>query len=601
MDNLTLQALMKAKRGGETKNYARVLRGSVQMTDAAADLVIQLPDTPNWFCVVLDASATPEDGNMLGACFDEQEWHRFSAFDGNERNGMIHYWSSGTPRASIYNVSCVDGLITVPPASASILWRTDVPYSWEAAYYQTSDEIAGGVALGKQISLGADTLYGSMIDDIWQSFVVGENAKAYMVPMEAGGYRLSIVGSGATTDYKKRDARPWDGKPDEDGKYRNTMWEQIREIYIGGEISKIGDYLFARLSKATRLVNNSHRLVKIGKYAFYDCFGLTTAAGLSNIQTIGKGAFVNTPSLRKTDLSEKLVQVDLFGLHISSAQDQMKEAALFNAVMEDASTRQVKWKAETLQEIQSSRIPQTVILPVKAPDQQYYYNDIEYMSTVADGQYLRYAADGGGCTGLAMYHAYAAATGDHGVKSFREFWWKALKAETMLIDVTQWIGNGIEPLMAYINGVDAADGLQEGVELSGGRVWFHIRNFSGGTDDWEILGAMLRALGWGSSGQLVIRGAEEKKRILRAIYSGKPVLANVNHTLLDTGVNEAEHTVCIVGADAVSQKLVVVDSVWAAGTRGHVYKVAFEDLFYGDGVETVSNSIIVLEPGGDGR
>lgn len=523
-------------------------------------------------------------------------------------------YSDSSPAALKLNCDFANGLTVLSGTNASYPFMAGI-YRWTAYYWNDEADIAELIAatpLGQKLLVGDQVYYGeSLLSSVMvytdsdameaagtEESVLGA-AVLHLIPNGEGTYRAALVGSGAVPGFSKAKAiHAW-----------ASYEPYITEIFISEGITSLGDYLFARMSEAKTVVNASSVLTSLGQYPFYNCFALRRAEGFGSVIRIGKGAFFNCPSLQLLDLDQNACrEIGFFGLHICSAEDSLFLKEWENTAFDICASRAQKWDSQTLAEIQKKAYTDTAILRVPNPDMHNNY-DFKFCSGFYEkedgtGGYQESLVKQGGCVGLSLYHAYNAVHAEDGMacEGFEAFWKDVLHADTQLTDVTKWVKDGsIHPLLVYQNGTDSAGGYREGVSLGEkGEILFLLPNFHGGTDEWEILGEMLRRLGWTMSEKLLTTGAEQKGRIDASLHAGIPVLASVNHFSLneESERNEGQHMVCIVGCDRETDKLTVVDSTWAAGTKGHIYTVSYEDLFYNYETDAapLKNSIILLSP-----
>lgn len=90
---------------------------------------------------------------------------------------------------------------------------------------------------------------------------------------------LYISGSGDMWDYEDASARPW-----------NAYAEEIRNVFVGAEVTRIGNYAFASCPNLTSVYLEGVDKT-IGSYAFYNCAALYDVVGTESIEKIMEGAF----------------------------------------------------------------------------------------------------------------------------------------------------------------------------------------------------------------------------------------------------------------------------------------------------------------------
>ena len=567
----------------------RVLKGIFTPAANTSTLTLPIPGYPK---VVSICQKEVERAENAITClsYDPFNWKRIAG----DYHGIALYTYGGRTMISATEPSFDGSQMTVPELLMDLFyWLGGKEHIWEAYYWDDLSETLKSTPMGEAVYSDDIPYYGSDLSTAVASYACGETAKAYVIPIPSGGYRLAIVGSGETADYTYLDAHPWDAYAD-----------QIYELFVEQGITAIGSAFFCKLSKARSFVNRSPALNEIGNFAFYRCFGLQSAKGLSMVETVGEHAFQNCASLQEIDLSPRhCTEVMSFANHMSSVEDSVKMAQWSGTSFGICANRRLKW-GEALEEIQSTKYTADKLLTCLNPDMQTNYPDIQFGNMSLSGMLFPIPVSSGGCAGLALYHAYNTVHAKDGkaCENFREFWYEVLKAETPY-SVQRFVDEGkIDPALIYQNGADASGGYVQGVSIINGEICFTLKNFPGGTDSHEILGEMLRRLGWSVSEKIPTYGAEAKQRIDSSLQQGIPVLASVNHMGLneDYPYNEGDHEVCIIGCNRETNKLTVVDSTGAAGTVGHIYEVAYEDLFYSyeEAPGQLRNSVQLLTIGG---
>lgn len=419
----------------------------------------------------------------------------------------------------------------------------------------------------------------------------GENAKLYILPVGERAYRAALVGAGATDDYSRSQVHPWD-----------IHGAEILDIYVAEGITAIGDSFFSRLSRAVKFVNLSSVLTTIGAYAFNRCFKLADVSGFGRVATIGERAFLGCVALKSIDIDSTVcTSIGAATAHISSLEDAVAtgtwgDSTTFGAI----SNRRLKW-GDTLADIKAEKYTATKRLKCLNADQQGNYPDIPFCSGISRKKHVFAYVAGGGCVGLSLYHAYNTihATDGKAANGFEDFWYNVLKADSVE-PVQKYVNQGlIDDALIYDSTTES--GHVDGVTVNAsGDICFSLRNFHGGTDPHEIMGEMLRRLGWTVKEEHQTYGVEQKHKIYEALARGIPVLASVNHYGLNESHDEGEHEVCIIGCNRESDKLTVVDSLGAAGKAGHVYTIGYEDLFYAyeETPGGLRNKITLLDIGG---
>ena len=105
----------------------------------------------------------------------------------------------------------------------------------------------------------------------------GDNVN-YTLDTETG--LLSIIGTGAMTNYSTRSSAPW---------YSNISY--IKTVDIADGVTSIGKYAFYNCS-GIKSIEIPNSVTSIGDYAFRYCFGLTSVTLPNSVTSIGSSTFV---------------------------------------------------------------------------------------------------------------------------------------------------------------------------------------------------------------------------------------------------------------------------------------------------------------------
>ena len=96
----------------------------------------------------------------------------------------------------------------------------------------------------------------------------------------------------------------------EEANVASLLWGQyVEEIVLGEEVTSVGDYAFYRGNMKS--VKMSDNLIRIGNYAFWQCYGLTSIEFSNNLTYIGKWAFANCMKLLSVTIPQSVKCVDL--------------------------------------------------------------------------------------------------------------------------------------------------------------------------------------------------------------------------------------------------------------------------------------------------
>lgn len=418
-----------------------------------------------------------------------------------------------------------------------------------------------------------------------------ESSSARLVLLDNGDgtYQAHLIGAGDTRDFASGAVKPW-----------HEYIDQITSIFVGKDITALGSRLFQRHEAVKQLVfEDSSKIQHIGGDAFTGCqfggefsfpnlqdteindafsnciklrnvslngkvtkIGTGAFSGCLNLHsldnvnestqevTIGVGAFMYTPKLESVDVREASAKESAFRLSNGMRYDD----SVLEETLSDSTAR---WNFNgLLEDIRKVKLANVAAPKVNA-DGQYQYDYINFCTRMVDGKKTKINISQDGCMALTIYHLYNALNGAP-YESFVDFW-----EEKILRD-----GETLE------SGIDIDINLAQ-AELA-------------------------RRLGWkqkdGFPIQIKDNAVAAKKAIADALQKGDAVAANIRlHTVYQGEVTVAGHGVAIIGSNAVTDKLIVADSIRLSGKKGHVFEISFEQFF---GVLD-GNVVIVYETGGD--
>lgn len=281
----------------------------------------------------------------------------------------------------------------------------------------------------------------------------------------------------------------------------------------------------------TKLTIVWNGLTVIPAQMFFQFLSLETISGLSAVTTIGERAFCYTPKISSIDIDPtKLTSIGAHAFRLSSAEDNLDLSGVSLDIVGDMATRLKRWGAKNLSEIQGIAFPRTICLDVPHSENQGNYPDITFRKV--DGVEKTVAESG--CAAVSCYHI-----------------WNAINAGTD---------------KEYANFLD----------------WFNAtlnRN-----DDWadtynNTLNELVSAIGWTVKTPSNIlanddNGITALDAILSKLNNGLPAFAHI----WSTNTLGGAHDICIVGCDADTRKIAVMDSA-VFGDTGVLSWLAFEDIF----------------------
>ncbi len=281
-------------------------------------------------------------------------------------------------------------------------------------------------------------------------------------------------------------------------------------------------------------VDMGRGLPAVGDKMFFKCLELEHASGLDSVATVGYRAFVYTPKLTQSDLKAKnIIAIGEAACRLSGIEDGADLSAVPPESVGTMATRSKRWSGDALEAIRRVQIP-TVYINVPHNENQDNYPDIQFGTYNGEAVSVAEA----GCSSLALYHEWQAihAGTELEYASYRD-WWQAT------IGATDFVANN--------------------------------------TMDNSTVAKMLAILGWTSQGLQFVEGSEQLEAVVARLNAGLPTFASMYSANVD-----GTHAVLIVGGDAETGKLAILDS-HVAGTTGVVSWVAFEDIFAVGGVDYI--------------
>lgn len=432
------------------------------------------------------------------------------------------------------------------------------------------DNVLNYKKAGQWYELGEDTPEGIAGASYDVSATDADKVKLYLLSNGDGTYTALLSGTGATKDYPAG-VRPWD-----------ELAGAISSIVVGKGVTSIGERMFRRheavkslifedSSKIKHLgsrafqscqfggefsfhnledeeltdaflactklegVTFNEKVKKIGEGAFVNCLSLQYVHGVSNVEGVGLEAFVTTPSMERLDLDPAAcTEFEESAFFLSGAMRYANTTAWPNTQMASNAIPAKSFAAQTLSEIRSVGLPNVPPKEVN-PDAQYKYTDIPYCklngSTISIGD--------GGCMAAVLYHMF---NWYHGAPydNIRDWW-------------------NVEIAAKYAQ------------KHNGAKISDNSMN--------DILAAMVDTLGWtpAEGTPIIVKSNEVKAKqaIASALAAGRPLYADIRYS----HNYDAGHAVAIIGSNAVTDKLIVVDSTRTSGDKGCIYEMSFEQLF----------------------
>lgn len=418
----------------------------------------------------------------------------------------------------------------------------------------------------------------------------------YLVLMSRGdgSNTAFLLGSGATVDYSYSGGevigRPWE-----------DYVGSITEIRIGAGVTSLGAYLFAKHSAVRQLhfedsgavthlgdrcfwrcsfggefrfpnladeslsrafaccdrlrgLALSEKVTELGKNALNQCLELRKVTGLGMVEKIGQTAFAYTPKLRQTDLDPQVVtEMGTSAFHISSAMAEKSAADWPSASLGENVFAGANWSKEQLEQVRSIPLP-NVLLPVAPLDSlsNYAAGEDYLYSLDYDGEprYLEYGCD---VAGMAAIYNLRHGTG-HSIGS----WWTEviLPADDLLSaeqGLTPIRGGGVA-WKDIVARVAAAQGLELKTAIYANAT----------VDDPSLAEPNVTGMAFCLP--------EIKAAIAQALQEGNIPFISFRQT------DSFKHAVYIVGANAASDQLLVMDATKFSDGMSRIYAIALEEL-----------------------
>lgn len=274
---------------------------------------------------------------------------------------------------------------------------------------------------------------------------------------------------------------------------------------------------------------------------FFKFRSVEIITGLSAVTAIGDFAFAHTPNLREVDLVGSNIQtIGDRACYLSSIEDCVDLSGVPSVGR--AATRHKRWGEQGLKELQAIAFPKSIYLNIPYPDNQKNYDDVPFCK-YPDGT-ERSAADSG-CASFIAYHIWNYLHKDAPYANWLDWFNATLNADGSFAETTIFDGSG-----AYYN-------------------------------------KLFSSLGWKHIAEESFTTADKANLILDSLSRGYPVWVGV---LQNNVGNPRSHAVTVVGCDAETHKVAVLDPVWREGETPEVRWFAFEDIFIGGEDTSVEGS-----------
>lgn len=274
-------------------------------------------------------------------------------------------------------------------------------------------------------------------------------------------------------------------------------------------------------------------LIAIPANTFAKCISLENVSGLGRVTKVGTRAFIYCSSLKKLDLNpQMLAEIGESAFRLSCAEDilDMRKLPSGCSVARSA-TRAARWSPEDLTVIQNADLP-TVLLNVPHADSQKNYSSDKYIFgrapyPTATSPVTDITVALGGCQLMTLYHE-----------------WQCIHCGTVL--------------------------EQSNFEA----FWDEFFN-DFYTEEYIFHDAAVEKLGW-KCNMKYVNGGGMVSEVIDRLNKGVPT----NATMRSANIN-GYHAVLIIGSDANTRKLAVLDS--NITDKAELIWVKFEDVFTGTG------------------
>lgn len=415
---------------------------------------------------------------------------------------------------------------------------------------------------------------------------------------DGGTYSAYVIGEGAIADYGRYDTKPW-----------ADYIDNITNIYVGAGITSIGAYCFAEHTAVKRLqFEDSTTITHLGDRAFWRCqfsgnfsfpnltdtaltrafaacgnmrelslpntvttlnndalnacLNLRKVTGLENVQTVGKNAFFATPKLTQIDLDQNTVtSIGNDAFFISPAFSNINVSEWSNTTFGTNAAATINWTEEQLSEVRAIELPNIQLLSVD-PDILTNYGesageDFKF-SLDHDGTTQRYLEMGCDVTGLCLlYNLW------HGTSLNLGQWWTEviLPADDALSAV-----NGQTPIRGgQVAHADITNRVAEAMGTRRKSVYPLFANITVADNTVDYPADTM-------TGQIFNLPVVKQAIVNELLLGNIPVLSWGRS-------DNYQHAVNIIGANAATDKLIVVDnSKLSSSIKGNIYEIALEDI-----------------------
>ena len=297
--------------------------------------------------------------------------------------------------------------------------------------------------------------------------------------------------------------------------------------------------------------------VVIGDKMFFQCLNLESVTGLSAATTIGARAFVYCAKLRDIDLTPAIItSIGESAFRLSSVEDCINMDDLnTSCTIGELATRAKRWPdSNVLGTIQNKIVPNITLTVPHADTQEKYtdvkfgYKDVPWDTTTGP---VDVSIADGGCSALCLYHEWQCihCGTDQEKRNFLHYW-----------------------------------------EAFEGDKFADVNTDANMPDHFPPQAAML---GWGHS-ETFITSSEQLDVILDRLNRRLPTCV-IMHSSNKAG---SYHAIVVVGSDANSRKLLLLDSS-VNQFRAEFVWVKFEDIFTLSGPYDNDGDRLILHTFGD--
>ena len=269
----------------------------------------------------------------------------------------------------------------------------------------------------------------------------------------------------------------------------------------------------------------------IGEKMFAKCVNLERVVGLGSVTTIGARAFIYCSKLTDVDINPAIIDsIGESAFRLSGMEDILYMDNLKASCSTDMlATRTNRWNASALADVQSRVIP-NILLSVPHADSQDKYTDVKFGRKNKDGTgVVDVSISTAGCSAFSLYHEWQCAyCGTELEKDNFLQYWEAFEGDKF------------------------ADRNDETME--------------------DYFQQQATILGW-THEEVPITGAEQLDIVIDRLNKRMPT-----GVVMYSSNTSGSHAVLIVGGDATSRKLAVLDS--NIHDEGAVLSwIKFEDIF----------------------